>query len=54
MIGNWKCTLADSAADIFEKGQKSRKQSGAQIDDLNRQIGQLKVENDFLSKKRSF
>ena len=54
MIGNWKRALLDSAAEIFEKGSKSRKQSEAQIDALYRQIGQLKVENDFLSKKLSF
>ena len=54
MISNWKRALLESASDVFEKGQKSRKQSEAQIDDLYRQIGQLKVENDFLSKKLSF
>ena len=53
MINNWKRTLLDSAPDIFDKGHKSRKQSQAQVDDLYRQIGQLKVENDFLSKKLS-
>jgi transposase-like protein len=53
MIGNWKRALLDNAADLFDKNQKSRKQSENQIDDLYRQIGQLKVENDFLSKKLS-
>ena len=53
MINSWKRALVDGAADIFGKGEKSRKQSEAQIDDLYRQIGQLKVENDFLSKKLS-
>ncbi len=43
----------DGAADIFDKGQKSRKQAEAQTDELFRQIGQLKVENDFLSRKLS-
>jgi len=53
MINNWKRSLIDSAADIFDKGHKSRKQNEAQVDNLFRQIGQLKVENDFLSKKLS-
>ncbi len=53
MIHNWKRSLIDSAADIFDKGHKSRKQNEAQVDNLFRQIGQLKVENDFLSKKLS-
>ena len=50
MINNWKRALIDSAPDIFDKGQKARKQNEAKVDDLYRQIGQLKVENDFLSK----
>ena len=53
MINNWKRALLEGAADIFDQGQKSRKQTETQIDELYRQIGQLKVENDFLSKKLS-
>ncbi len=53
MISNWKRSVLDGAADIFDKGQKSRKQTEKQTDELYRQIGQLKVENDFLSKKLS-
>ena len=53
MISSWKRSLLDGAADIFDKGQKSRKQNENQVDELFRQIGQLKVENDFLSKKLS-
>jgi transposase-like protein len=53
MINNWKRALIASAPDIFDKGHKSRKQNEAQVDNLFRQIGQLKVENDFLSKKLS-
>ena len=53
MINNWKRALAENAVDLFDKGQKSRKQNEAQLDNLYRQIGQLKVENDFLSKKLS-
>jgi hypothetical protein len=35
---------------MFDKGQKSKKRHDATVDELYRQIGQLKVENDFLSK----
>ncbi|MCK4984175.1 MAG: IS3 family transposase [Desulfobacterales bacterium] len=51
MISAWKRALLDSAADVFDKGNKSRKQVDAKIDELHRQIGELKVENDFLSRK---
>ena len=53
MINNWKRALLDGAADVFDKGQKSRKQMESTVDELYRQIGQLKVERDFLSKKLS-
>ena len=51
MISTWKRQLLDSAADLFDKNQKSRKQVDGQLDELYRQIGQLKVENDFLARK---
>lgn len=50
MIGKWKRELIDGAAEMFDKDQKGKKQHDATIDELYRQIGQLKVENDFLSK----
>jgi transposase-like protein len=53
MINTWKRALLEGAAEVFNKGRDSRKQTETQIDDLYRQIGQLKVENDFLSKKLS-
>ena len=53
MINNWKRALLDGAADVFDKGQKSRKQIESTVDELYRQIGRLKVERDFLSKKLS-
>jgi transposase-like protein len=53
MINNWKRSLLDGAADIFDKGHKSRKQNEAHVDELYRQIGRLQVERDFLSKKLS-
>jgi hypothetical protein len=46
--------LLEGAADVFDKGHKSHKQVDTKIDELHRQIGQLKVENDFLSRKLGF
>lgn len=51
MISTWKRQLLEGAADLFDKGHKSRKDAEAQTAELFRQIGQLKVENDFLSRK---
>ncbi len=53
MINNWKRALIEGATELFDKGQKTKKEHEAQVDELYRQIGQLKVENDFLSKKLS-
>ncbi len=53
MISNWKKALLERAADVFETGNQSQKQSEAKIDDLFRKIGKLQVERDFLSKKLS-
>jgi transposase len=50
MITNWKRELVEGAAELFDKGQKTKKQHDNTVDELYRQIGQLKVENDFLSK----
>jgi len=51
MISAWKRQLLDGAAELFDKSQASRKQIEGQVDELYRQIGQLKVENDFLARK---
>jgi transposase len=51
MISAWKRQLLDSAAELFDKNQKSAKQLESQLDELYRQIGRLKVENDFLARK---
>ncbi len=53
MVSNWKRQLLDGCPDLFDKSHKSRKQAEAQTDELYRQIGQLKVENDFLARKLS-
>jgi transposase len=51
MISAWKRQLLENAAELFDKNHKSRQQAEAQTDELYRQIGQLKVENDFLARK---
>ena len=50
-IYNWKKQL-DRAASVFEAGASAEATiNDAQVDLLYRQIGQLKVENDFLARK---
>ena len=52
-IYNWKKQLLDGATSVFEGGSAAAEgaASEAQVDVLYRQIGQLKVENDFLARK---
>ncbi len=54
MISNWKKSLLEGASDIFETGKKSKKEPEAKVDDLYCEIGKLKVERDFLSRKLNF
>lgn len=51
MITAWKKELLDRAGEVFEKGNAPKKDEG-EVDtaELYRQIGQLKVENDFLAR----
>ena len=52
-IYNWKKQLLDGATSVFEGSGATAEDavSEARVDLLYRQIGQLKVENDFLSRK---
>ena len=52
-IYNWKKQLLDGAASVFRGGNTAAEgtASEARVDLLYRQIGQLKVENDFLARK---
>ena len=51
-IHNWKKQLLDGAVSLFEGGVAAEEATNeAQVDLLYRQIGQLKVENDFLARK---
>ncbi len=52
MIHGWKKELMERAGEIFEKGGKRPEPaSEAQVADLYRHIGQLKVERDFLASR---
>lgn len=54
MINNWKRQLLEDASSLFEKSkvqQKTEPGEQAQINELYRQIGQLKVERDFLASR---
>ena len=50
-IHAWKKALLDGAAGVFESGDRDDKISETQVGELYRQIGQLKVENDFLARR---
>jgi transposase-like protein len=54
MINTWKRQLIDQASELFAKGKaasQAQSDNEAQINELYRQIGQLKVERDFLAKR---
>jgi transposase len=53
LVNNWKRQLSEQAGDIFESAAdaKGSPDQQAQIDELYRQIGQLKVERDFLANR---
>lgn len=46
-ISEWKRQLLEHAAEIFDHGRKT--QEGPDVKDLHAKIGQLSMENDFLS-----
>lgn len=48
-IARWKQELIANAPDLFGKGKKKDDHHEAEVAELHRQIGKLKVENDFLS-----
>ncbi len=51
-IYNWKKQLLDGASSVFEgDGVAEGTANAASVDILYRQIGQVKVENDFLARK---
>ncbi len=51
-IVNWKKTAVESVQDAFTRKSKSKKEEEEITrDDLLKEIGQLKMENEFLKKK---
>ncbi len=51
-VGGWKKQALAGLPDIFGNGSEQvRRQSDAEKDELYKQIGQLKVELDFLKKR---
>jgi transposase-like protein len=48
-ITRWKQELVANAPDLFGKGKKKKISHEAEVTELHRQIGKLKVENDLLS-----
>ncbi len=46
-ITTWKKQLLDHASDVFGKGHKDNQ--GPDVKELHAKIGQLSMENDFLS-----
>ncbi len=50
-INTWKRHLTEQAAELFSRGNGSKKSDEHGVDDLHRVIGQLTVERDFLEQK---
>ena len=48
-ITRWKQDLTKNASDLLGKGKKKEVNHEAEVAELHRQIGKLKVENDFLA-----
>ena len=49
-ITQWKTQLLESASGVFETAAEKRQgQSGPSVKDMQAKIGQLTLENDFLS-----
>ena len=50
MISKWKIEFLENMSLVFEKDSKKKNDENIDVDMLYAQIGQLKVENDFLKK----
>jgi transposase len=52
LVNEWKRHVVEGAPSLFEKGGgRKDKDAAAATDELYKQIGQLKVECDFLARK---
>lgn len=52
-VQSWKAAALENLSILFEKGTKSSDNSEGQIAALERKVGQLAIENDFLKKSWS-
>ena len=50
VISRWKAELLENISSVFEKKSNTEREEEVDIEKLYAQIGQLKVENDFLKK----
>lgn len=50
MISKWKSEFLENMAVVFEKDSTKKNEDSIDVEKLYAQIGQLKVENDFLKK----
>lgn len=50
MISKWKSEFLENMAVVFEKDSTKKNEESIDVEKLYAQIGQLKVENDFLKK----
>lgn len=50
-IAQWKKTLLDGAESLFERKGAAKKKEAVGREDLERKIGQMAVELDYLKKK---
>ena len=52
LVGQWKQKAMENMPDIFEKKENGKDRETEKIlNDLYREIGVMKIENDFLKKK---
>jgi transposase len=49
-ITTWRRQLLESAEECFEKGRAGQSTEDVEVKELHAKIGQLAMENDFLSK----
>lgn len=50
MISKWKSEFLENMSSVFEKEGSKKNEENIDVEKLYAQIGQLKVENDFLKK----
>jgi len=54
LVAQWKKKLLESVPDVFATQKEKKAESKFPEEELLRQIGQLKVENEFLQKKYAY